>query len=429
MFYFSFSYSQSWTVLNAGLDRSVNVLYADSVTNKLYVGGEFTEADNIPSNFISVWDGNNWDSLAGGMHGGGPVFSIKRYNQHIYAGGYFRNSFSNGTGKITNGFAKWNGSYWDSVGIGFHSSGGLLQMVENNGILYMVGSFDSVGFILSQSVVAYDGSDFLPIGIDGNYGSGGSASACLFYNNELHIGGNFQDSTASIHNFAKRNNNQWINLCSAMGCGFIDAMAIYNGELYFSGIYFTGPGQHIMKFDGSNFSSVGGDLDWRAWKLKVFNNLLFAVGGFNNAGGQQASKIAYWDGVAWSNFTNDIFDGDITDIEVFNGDLYVAGGFTHINNINFNRIARYPNFIQNIQGVIANKIKIYPNPVNDQLLIQSSHIKMEKIKINDVLGKEIYSKQISETTYQLDVSFLKGGLYFLIIKTKDGRVVKKFVKE
>jgi hypothetical protein len=425
--------AQIWTDLNSGLDGPIYALYSDSITNKLYIGGAFTEVDQKQSKFIATWDGNSWDTLGGGMEGAGPVYSIQSFKDTIYVGGYFRRSFTNGIGKTTNGLAKWNGNSWDSIGSGFHPSGGPREMIVNNDTLYLAGSFDSVGTIHSQSIVAFDGYNYIPIGIPGN-STGGAAASCVFFNGELFLGGNFQDSSILIYNFAKRSSNHWINLCSSSGCGFFDAMCVYNNELYVTGINFVGPAMHIMRYDGSNYFSVGGDLDWRGWTLKVINNLLFAVGGFDNAGGQQASKIAIWNGTSWAPFSNDIFDGDITDIAIFQNDLYVAGGFTHINTANINRIAKFPNYMQHVNSVLHTNVKIYPNPSNGSFRVDLQNLNFRKpfiIKIINMMSEIVYFSRVMSTQDYLDFNLNKysPGMYYISFSNDDLDYASKFVIE
>jgi len=85
-----------------------------------------------------------------------------------------------------------------------------------------------------------------------------------------------------------------------------------------------------------------------------------------------------------------------------------------------------PNNLDIIECTLLN---IFPNPASDYLHIEGNNMIIDELKIIDVLGKVIYSNKILQTTSLLDVSFLKSGLYFLTVETKEGRVVKKFIKD
>ncbi|MFY7711017.1 InlB B-repeat-containing protein [Tenacibaculum sp. MEBiC07804] len=70
--------------------------------------------------------------------------------------------------------------------------------------------------------------------------------------------------------------------------------------------------------------------------------------------------------------------------------------------------------------------KLYPNPVEDIIHIESKEI-VEKIKIYNVLGKEVVSSTMSNES--INVSSLSKGLYFMIIETTSGKGVRRFIKK
>jgi len=73
-----------------------------------------------------------------------------------------------------------------------------------------------------------------------------------------------------------------------------------------------------------------------------------------------------------------------------------------------------------------NFIIVYPNPANKLLNIDglSSSAMAE---ICDISGKLLLIKQLKTT--QIDISSLAKGLYFIKLRTEEGSVVRKFVKE
>jgi len=75
-------------------------------------------------------------------------------------------------------------------------------------------------------------------------------------------------------------------------------------------------------------------------------------------------------------------------------------------------------------------IKIYPNPTTGKLRIESGELKVEKIEIFDIYGRT----QKAESKKQkgkilMDISELPVGVYFLLLTTEQGEVVKKVLKE
>jgi len=71
------------------------------------------------------------------------------------------------------------------------------------------------------------------------------------------------------------------------------------------------------------------------------------------------------------------------------------------------------------------KIRVYPNPTTGELRIENLELKIEKITIFDVYGRNVLTS--SETT--LNISHLSAGIYFVKINIEKGEVVRKVVKE
>lgn len=76
-----------------------------------------------------------------------------------------------------------------------------------------------------------------------------------------------------------------------------------------------------------------------------------------------------------------------------------------------------------------NKIAIYPNPVQ-QILNVKSNLSFENIEISNLLGQIIYTSAINDShNLRIDVSELKQGIYFIRLKGESGIYAKKFIKE
>ena len=81
------------------------------------------------------------------------------------------------------------------------------------------------------------------------------------------------------------------------------------------------------------------------------------------------------------------------------------------------------------EGVEENtaSFNVYPNPVNDKLYIEAE-TEIKEVVVYDVYGR----RQVTETpSHQgsIDVSELNSGVYFIQIKTEEGNITKRFVKE
>src|SRR5205807_1824428 len=76
-----------------------------------------------------------------------------------------------------------------------------------------------------------------------------------------------------------------------------------SGNLYIGGD-FTAVGNvvanHVAKWNGNSWSSLGSGIDGSVFALAVSGNELYAGGLFTNAGGGPANCVAKWNGSSWS---------------------------------------------------------------------------------------------------------------------------------
>ncbi len=76
-------------------------------------------------------------------------------------------------------------------------------------------------------------------------------------------------------------------------------------------------------------------------------------------------------------------------------------------------------------------VLVYPNPTENEINLQfSKSIKVETVSIHDMLGKEVFTKNItsSETNLVLKLNLAKG-IYFVKIATEKGQLSKKIIIE
>ena len=75
---------------------------------------------------------------------------------------------------------------------------------------------------------------------------------------------------------------------------------------------------------------------------------------------------------------------------------------------------------------IANEIILYPNPVKDMVYIRCTS-DIQQITIYDISGKML--KQIANPNSFVEVNDLSNGIYLIKVKTSDGEVMQKIVKQ
>lgn len=81
-----------------------------------------------------------------------------------------------------------------------------------------------------------------------------------------------------------------------------------------------------------------------------------------------------------------------------------------------------PNYAQ--LSELENSCEIYPNPTSGQLHL-SSEFELESIQIFNQQGTVSFQHELTSTSELLDVSHLSAGIYFLQLKTKDGKSIQK----
>ena len=71
-------------------------------------------------------------------------------------------------------------------------------------------------------------------------------------------------------------------------------------------------------------------------------------------------------------------------------------------------------------------LKIYPNPANEKLFIKTTETNYS-ISISDINGRIIHLSK-SLATNEIEISSLNSGMYFITIKSSEGNITKKFIK-
>ena len=81
-----------------------------------------------------------------------------------------------------------------------------------------------------------------------------------------------------------------------------------------------------------------------------------------------------------------------------------------------------------VEGLNVSELSIYPNPTSDILNIEGN-LKIEKVVIYDLLGRNILEISPMVEKTQIDMNGLKAGVYLASITSEGKRIVRKIVKE
>jgi trimeric autotransporter adhesin len=449
--------AQNWAAIGK-FNNSISTFYVNQSTEELYIGGSFCYFNSDTMVGMAKWNGTNmstlgcgieWDCIPAQVSGyTNPVYAMIRFDNNIFVTG----SFLHAGGKIVNGIAKWDGNNWIKFGTGLKTTDGNpgigLCLKEIDGTLYLGGVFDSINGIACHSLAKFDGSYWSPVNnfpvfwIYSNYPNW--VYDIEKYNNELYVCGNFDNyPLMTISYITKWDGTNWVNVGNGINGGIIDArkMVVYKNELVVAGRFSktvnpTNPGENIGKWNGTQWSELGSGTNDIIDDMKVKDGNLYICGAFSTAGGIPAHNLARWDGSKWCGFGNTLNYGIITSLDFLNDTLYIGGSFIIVNVDTIWNIAKWigGNYVDTCSSTIGieqietqqHLITIYPNPATSILYINGLTT-TATVEVYDISGKLLFTRQLN--FHQIDISTLAKGLYFIKLTTKEGSVVRKFVKE
>ncbi|GAA5527334.1 Ig-like domain-containing protein [Herpetosiphon gulosus] len=144
-------------------------------------------------------------------------------------------------------------------------------------------------------------------------------------NNLLYVAGNFEQfNGVTAHNLVTWDGSQWQALNTPASFDQVVIVEAYGNNVYIS------DGFQLARWDGSQWTTLATNVV-NIGEVEPTANGVYIAGTFSSVGGVTASKIAYWNGTAWSGLTGEI-DGSIYDLETGADGLYVAGWFRGIIN-------------------------------------------------------------------------------------------------
>jgi hypothetical protein len=72
------------------------------------------------------------------------------------------------------------------------------------------------------------------------------------------------------------------------------------------------------------------------------------------------------------------------------------------------------------------ELSLYPNPTLDKIFIKTI-FSIEKVSVFDIKGKEV--KSMNDVQDHFSIGELNDGVYLIKIKTNEGEVIRKIVKQ
>ena len=327
----------------------------------VYAGGQFSSAGGVTAKNIARWDGTTWAPLGTGAENGGVVYSMAVADGVLYVGGAFGNMGGiTGTKRI----AQWDGATWSDVGGGMaENNGGIRALAFFDDYLYAGGYLNEIGGISADKLARWDGNAWSALPGD-PLGSIDIVRVLEVYDDgggdALYVGGEFEN--AGGNGYADYVFKWDGDTLSPLGQGVnddVESMAVWNGALYIGG-KFTRVYQHdgteliankVARWDGTSWEALGTGVNsttsYYVWALRAFDDGggedLYVGGSFTTAGGISVTKLARWDGSAWSAVAGTSLNGYVYALQTstYFGALYAGGTFTTSGTPSANRIAQW----------------------------------------------------------------------------------------
>jgi|GEM_PF-4631047 len=339
----------TWSLFNNGngLNDIVKDIAIDS-DGRVYAVGSFLGAGGILVNYVAMWNGSNWSALGSsftntvGTNGSLEAVEVDQ-DDIVYVGG----TFSNAGGVNARNIARWNGTSWSAMGGSLNNTVYDIEIDIQNRI-YVGGSFTGLA----------SGSSLTPINRVGrwsgaNWGplaNGTNGTVYSVYSNgqgRVYAGGSFTNAgSTATSNIALYNLNggTWSALGSVANNGTnntVRKVILGNSGILAGGEFTMAGGNQALRiaaFNGSSWASVGQGFSDTVYDLAIDQmNDLYAVGAFVNAGGASANRIAKLEGNAWVPIGNTLNNGanqTVYAIEVDQSSIlnkiYIGGEFTEI---------------------------------------------------------------------------------------------------
>jgi hypothetical protein len=284
-----------WT--NCGIEDNLQTAAKALATDGrvLYLGG-------TTNGGILRVDGTNVTTLGGGLppaynNGDPTVCAILTAGEEIYIGGNF-------------GVARWTGDHWEPLGDTF--AGTVLALVYFDQRLYAGGEFQSIANQSAAYLAEWTGAAWKPLEAELD----GSVRVLESHGGSLYVGGKFKRAgSVQLNGIGKWNGTDWSPLGQGFGGGqwvtgqvdesqtVVNAMVFApDGRLFAGGCFTLADGndaQKVAQWDGIKWKPLGSGiaLGRMVTTMAIYRDALYVSGPFGMAGGKASSMVAAWLGL------------------------------------------------------------------------------------------------------------------------------------
>ncbi|MCM4167316.1 hypothetical protein KCTC52924_02899 [Arenibacter antarcticus] len=322
-----------------GMDSAGRLYFSDYGTQaKIYkISGSKGEPQTVAVNGVG-----HWTTLGAGTNGEVEAIASDADGK-VYIGG----QFSMAGGKAANNLALYDPSTgWSTIGDG--PNGKVMSIaIATNGNLYVGGDFSQIGGIAANNIAVWNGIQWAAMGTGTN---GPVAAINLTADGKTYIGGTFETAdNSTVNNIAVWTSGAWVPLQDtttgiAGTNNEIRAISIdQNGDVYIGGNFDAAGGNNaprIAVWNGTHWSSLGAGTSGFVQAINITPTHIYAGGNFAIAGGATVNRIARWNrnSLQWEAMGTGL-SGNVNAMQHDDTYLYAAGNFqTASDNGNIDKI-------------------------------------------------------------------------------------------
>jgi hypothetical protein len=272
-----------------------------------------------------------------------------------------------------------------------------------------------------------------------------------FYLDTLYVGGRFFNDINQVFNFASVYDKKVHRVGQGLNseCN-VEAMCVHNGLLWIGGIFapgnFDSPDyNYLAYYDGHTIRPSPWQPDGRVVALQSYNNELYIAGSFAHIEELESHCIAKINDFGYhslnpdtvynqNHFPGSYIPGIIRDMEIWNDTLYLAGAFGAIGtDTTLNSIAKLNRSLSGGQSLLLDNYSLYPNPALDKFTLQTQAYfnTPSSIALYDATGRIVLTDTwpVGERKKEINLEHIHSGVYFVSVATSSGITTKRLVKQ
>ena len=259
----------NWSAIGNGVQGDVHAIAVSG--SDLYVGGDFSEAGGgTTANNIAKWDGSRWSALGSGVYGITTRYQYPYVDALAFARGelYAGGKFTSAGDVSANNIAEWDGTKWSALGNGltYPTETGLERVnaiAIVGGAVYVGGAFINAGGVNANNIARWDGTKWSTLGV----GFDPYVSAITSMNGKVVVGAYFApDPQHALTDVFSWDGTTWTALggnfqyTNQYGPYFTSIGVTSSGNLFIGGVFSVAGGvevNNIAEWNQSHWAGLG----------------------------------------------------------------------------------------------------------------------------------------------------------------------------